>query len=603
MAVMQNMREFTKTGLIILVLAFVGTIIFDWGMDITGLSRKQGVIGEVNGVEIPAVQFEQMYAAELDAYRKRTGQDEVSESQIQFIRNQVWDNMVRDILVQEAIQEKGIKATNAEIVYRIFNDPPDFLKNQEAFQNENKQFDMALYQAALNNDNLADQWRSIEEYLRASIPGEKLVQQLQSTVRITEDEIKQEYLAQNQSAEVKYLFFDPNTYRDEKIEIGDEQIKSYYNEHKDEFEEEEKRKIQYVMFTTTPTPEDTAAQWELAQQLIEQIQAGDDFAELAEIYSGDPGSKDKGGDLGFFGKGAMVQEFEEAAFSAKGGEVVGPIKTRFGLHIIKVEDKRVQNGKEEVKARHILLKFDASEKTKNRARDDASYLAAEANHRPFAEIARELNVKIDTTAFFAKGTGFIPGVGLNVSASNFVFANSVGKTGGPEETPQGYLVFNIVAIQPKRIKPLADVSESIKERLAADKRKELAGEAAQKVYEKIQSGATFEQAATEAGLDEVKTSGPFTRSGFVPGVGRDATFIGAAFSLEVNEVSKPVSGARGYYLLQLTQKSEFDAADFASKKESLKQQLLSQKQNQVFTDWYNSLKEQAKIKDYRERFF
>ncbi len=603
MAVMQNMREFTKFGLIVLVVLFVGTIVFDWGMDITGIGRKQGVIGEVNGTEISAIQFERVFATEFDAYRKRSGQDDVPESQIQFIRNQVWETMVRDILVQEAIQEKGIRAADGEIVYRIFNDPPDFLRNQEAFQNENKQFDMARYQAALNNDELAQQWRSIEDYLRATIPSEKLVERLQSSVRVTEDEIKQDYLKQNQNAEVKYLFFDPNKYRDEKIEISDEMAKVYYDDHKDEFKEEEKRKIQFVIFTTTATPEDSVGQWDLARQLIEQIKNGEDFAELAAINSSDPGSKDKGGDLGFFSKGAMVKEFEEAAFSAKIGDLVGPVKSRFGLHIIKVEDKQVKDGKEEVRARHILLKFDPSEKTKNKTSDDATYLASEAQKRPFAEVVTEIKANLDTTAFFAKGTGFIPGVGLNVGASNFIFANPVGKTGNVEQVPQGLLVYNIVEIQPERIKPFADATQPIKDKLAADKRKEMAGQAAQKVYDKIQSGVPFDQAATEAGV-EVKNSGSFNRGGFVQTVGRDADFIGAAFGLkQINDISKPVSGTRGYYLLQLTQKSEFNETDFTAKRENIKQQILSRKQNQVFTNWYNSIKEKATIKDYRDRYF
>lgn len=604
MAVMQNMREYTKTGLIILVLAFIGTIIFDWGMDITGIGRKQGVIGEVNGTEISAIQFERVFASEFDAYRNRTGQQDVPESQIQFIRNQVWETMVRDILVQEEIREKGIRAADTEIIYRIFNDPPDFLRSQEAFQNESKQFDMARYQAALNNDALADQWRSIEEYLRATIPSEKLVERLQSTVRVTEDEIKWEYLKQNQNAEVKYTFYDPNKHRDEKIEISDEMAKDYYDDHKDEFKEEEKRKIQFAIFTSTATPEDSAAQWELARQLIEQIKNGEDFAELAGVYSGDPGSKDKGGDLGFFGKGTMFgEEFEAAAFTAKVGDVVGPAKSRYGLHVIKVEDKQVKDGKDEVKARHILLKFDPSEKTKNRASDDANYLATEAQKLPFVEVAKEINAKIDTTAFFTKGTGFIPGVGLNVGASNFIFANPVGRTGAVEEVPQGFLVYSIVEIQPERIKPFADVTQSINDKLAADKRKEMAGQAAQRVYDKIQSGATFEQAAAEGGA-EIKNSGSFNRGGFVQTVGRDADFIGAAFGLkQVNDVSKPVSGTRGYYLLQLTQQSAFDSTDFAGKRENIKQQILSRKQNQVFTNWYNSVKAKATIKDYRDRYY
>jgi parvulin-like peptidyl-prolyl isomerase len=603
MAVMKNMREYTKTILIILVLTFIGTIIFDWGMNITGLRTGQGVIGKVNGEEITTVEFDRAFANQIEAYRKQTGSDDVSESQMDYLRNQVWESLVRDKLIKQTLQEKGIQASDAEILYRIYNDPPEFLKNEKTFQNEQQQFDMALYRAALNNKSLAPQWRPVEEYIRYTLPYEKFQDLLQANVRVTEDEIKKEYLKQNQTVEVKYIFFDPNNFSNTPIEISDAMINQYYNQHKEEFKEDEKRQIQYVIFSTTATPADSAEQRELAQDLIARLSDGEDFAELAETYSEDPGSKDKGGDLGYFSKGSMVKPFEDAAFSATVGDIVGPVQSRFGLHIIKVEDKRTQNDKEEVKARHILLKFEASEKTRNKARDEALYLAEEAQVRPFAEVAKEMHVKIDSTDFFAKGGGFIPGLGLNKSASQFIFANEIDKTSNIEESPQGYFVLNVIAIQKGRIKKAADVKDDIKNKLLIEKRKELAGQAAQKTYEKIQSGVSFEDAALQDSL-AVKNSGAFNRGGFVPGVGRDPQFIGAAFALKnLNDVSNPVAGTRGYYLLQLIQKTEFDSADFESKKEGIRQQVIQRKQGQVFASWYANVKAQADIKDYRDKYF
>jgi len=600
MAVMENMREYTKTVLVIVVLAFVGTIIFDWGMDITGRSTRRGVIGKINGQEITAVEFERNFANQLEAYRKQTGSDEVSESQMDYLRNQVWESLVRDALIQQTLQKKGIQASNAEILYRIYNDPPEFLKNDKTFQNDQQQFDMALYQAALNNKSIAPQWRPVEEYIRYTLPYEKFQDLLQANVRVTEDEIKREYLKQNQNAEVKYIFFDPNQFASAQVEISDAMIMQYYEEHNEEFKEDEKRQIQYVIFLSAATPADSAEQRDLAQDLIARLNDGEDFAELAETYSEDPGSKDKGGDLGYFGRDAMVKPFEDAAFSANVGETVGPVQSRFGLHIIKVEDKRTQNGKEEVKARHILLKFEASERTRNKARDEALYLAEEAQVRPFAEVVKEMHVKIDSTDFFAKGGGFIPGLGLNKSASHFIFANAVGKTSTVEESPQGYFVLNVIAVQKERIKKVEEVKDIIKNKLLVEKRKELAGQAAQKTYEKIQSGVSFEDAAARDSLS-VKNSGVFNRGGFVPGVGRDPQFIGAAFALKnLNDISKPVAGARGYYLLQLTQKTEFDAADFESKKDGMRLQLIQRKQSQVFANWYANVKAKADIKDYRD---
>ncbi|MFQ5768951.1 MAG: peptidylprolyl isomerase, partial [bacterium] len=532
----------------------------------------------------------------------RTGM-EPPESQLDFIRNQVWEALVQEVLIQEALQEKGITASNEEIIYRIYNDPPDFLKSQESFQNEQKQFDMALYQAALNNPSYAGQWKPVENLLRYTLPREKLQQRLKASVHITEDEIKQEYLKQNQKVKVKYVLIEPKRFINENIEISEKMIADYYKQYKEEFQEEEKRRIQYVTFSTAATAEDSASIWESANDLIERAKNGEDFAELAEIYSEDPGSKDKGGDLGFFGKGAMVKPFEEAAFAANIGEIVGPVVSNFGLHVIKVEEKRIEKGEEQVKARHILLKFQASQNTINNAKDNANYFAEDAIERPFDELASEYHVEVDTTDYFTKGNGFIPGIGLNKKVSNYVFANKIGKVGNVEEYSQGYFVFRILEIQKARIKPLTEVKQIIKDKVMAEKRMAFAREFTQSLYEKIQNGLSFEEAAAQDSL-EVKESDFFNRSGYVSGVGREAKFIGTAFALkQINDISKPVEATRGYYLIQLIEKNEFDSADYNSKKDLIAQQLLQRKQNQAFANWYANVKAKAKIKDDRDKYY
>ena len=602
MAVMQNMREYTKIILIIVVIAFIGTIIFDWGMDITGLKTRRGTVGEVNGTEITYLRFNEAYARELESYRNRTG-SEPSENQLDFIKDQVWESLIRDILIQETFKKKGIAASDEEIIYRIFNAPPEILKNNPNFQNEQKQFDMALYQAALNDPRSVGEWKPVEDYLRVTLPYEELQQRIQATIRITEDEVKREYLKQNQKTKVKYIFISPARFLKINIEIADEMIEKYYKEHSDEFKEEEKRKIQYVLFPLKATSKDSAAQWELAKNLIQRVTEGEDFGELAEIYSEDPGSKDKGGDLGFFGKGAMVKSFEEAAFGAKVGETVGPIQSEFGLHVIKVEEKKTEKGEEKIRARHILLKFEASPNTTEKAREEAYYFVEEALERPFEEIAAEIGLRVDTTKFFQKGSGLIPGFGLNKSASKFIFSNKVGKIGEVEETPQAFFVYKISEIQKQRIKPMDNVKSTIKSKLLSDKRMAMAGDLTQEIYDKTQNGISFEDAAAQDSVG-IKETELFTRNGYVSGVGRDAKFVGNAFGLsKPNEVAKPVEGIRGHYILKLMEKDSFNSTDYESKKEIIAQQILQKKQNQVFANWYTNLKAKANIKDYRDEMF
>ncbi|MFQ5709775.1 MAG: SurA N-terminal domain-containing protein, partial [bacterium] len=192
MGVMTQMRDRAAVILFILLVLFVlsmtvgglvgGANILDI---ITG--KHPDAIGIVNGKEIKVRTFNEAYTNQLENYRNRTG-NEPTESQLDFIRNQVWDSLVRDILIQQVLRQEHIKASDAEIVYRIFNDPPDILRSNPAFQNDQKQFDMAKYQAALNDPSLARQWRPVEDLLRATLPYEELQDRIVSSVRVTDDE-------------------------------------------------------------------------------------------------------------------------------------------------------------------------------------------------------------------------------------------------------------------------------------------------------------------------------------------------------------------------------------------------------------------------------
>jgi len=205
--------------------------------------------------------------------------------------------------------------------------------------------------------------------------------------------------------------------------------------------------------------------------------------------------------------------------------------------------------------------------------------------------------------FFVKGNGFVPGIGLNKRASNFIFSGKIGETGDVVESPQGLFVFKISGIQDERTKPLGEVSVIIRNKLKREKQNALAAIKAQKIYEKIDNGASFETVVAEDSL-EIKESTDFSRSGYVAGVGREPKFIGAAFSLETSgDVSKPVLATRGCYLIRLVEKKAFDEADFKTKKNQIASRLLQRKQDQVFANWYTEAKANADIKDFRSRFF
>lgn len=600
MGMMQTMRGYTKVLFYGLILVFVGTIIFDWGMNVTGLSTAESTIAQVNGEKISLAEFDLACNQVLESY-KQSG-TEINDSQLNAIRNRVLDDLIQSKLVRQEIKKLNIHATDKEITYYLWDRPPDFI--QQMFRTEQGQFDVARYQAALKNPQLDAAWIGVEEELRSRLPVQKLQDMLSATVVVTESQVKEEYLKRNQKASVRYAQFPADKYRSAAVTITQAELEKYYKEHQDELKEPEKRTIDYVIFSTQPTQRDSQAVQDTATAVYQRALAGEDFAKLAEIYSEDESNNTRGGDLGFFPRGQMVKPFEEAAFAANAGDIVGPVATNFGLHIIKVEERKTENNEEKVRARHILLRYQASAQTQDTAESDARFFAEQARQTSWAETVASEKVQAQTSTPFVKGNGFVPGLGLNFAASQYIFRNAVGSISDIFEIPQGYVVVRVADIQKEHTKTLEDAKTQIETTLKEERWKQMAQQAAEKFYaDLLKSGTESFETLAQRDTVTINSPEPFTRTGFITGVGRDQAFIGTAFSLKPSEFSKPVKGMRGSYIIQLLSIDPFNEADYNIKKDEVRSQLTDRAQQEAFEQWLTALKEDADIKDERERFF
>ncbi len=597
--VMKRMREHTKALLIFLVLAFVGTIIFSWGMDVTGIKHRPNVLGEVAGKKIGVQQYYKALQNRIDSYRQRTNK-ELTDAQLKQFQDQTWQTLVQQILLGNEIKKRGITVTDQEIIYNFQHNPPQELRQNESFQTNGK-FDMKKYYQAMQNPQNDQFWMGVEDYLRNYLPYQKLQDIISSSVIVSDEEVHWDFIKKNEKAKVKYIYFSPTKFINTPITVTDAEIKAYYQKHKEDYKEPETRKIKYAIFPVKATASDTAAIYAEANRIIKKLKNGTDFAELASTYSDDQASAQKGGDLGYFTKGTMVKEFEKAAFAAKVGQIVGPIKTSFGLHIIKVEDKKYENGKLKVRARHILLKFEPSGETKDSIKGKAAYFASNAKEEGFDAAAKQdTTIHVKESPYFRRG-GFIPGIGFNQDIAKFVFKNKPkGISETPFETKLGYAMVEVTGVKKEHIKSLEEVNDQIKNITLNQKRKEKAGQWAAAERAKMKKPQDFELVAAKDSLT-IKEAGPFSMDDFVPGVGNDPNFKGAAFHLTTNGISQPVETVKGYYLIKLLEKTPFDEKEFALQKDLIRQQLLQKKRQQAFTAWYNQLKTEAKIKDYRDQ--
>ena len=628
MALMTKMREKTHIVLGFLLVAFLALIVVEWGSESTIFRSKEqsGAIASINGQDIHYEQFARAFEQQIEQYKQQSGQ-EPQDSQLDYLRNQVWENMVREVLVTQEIEKRGIKASNKEILHYIFNEPPDIIRQNPSFQNEQGQFDNAKYQAALNDANMNETWRRVEDYMRATLPYQKFQDEFDASALVTDADVRDDYIKRNQKATVRYVFFNPENYRQQaggaagQIPVEKSAVEKYYNEHQDEFKEAEKRKIDYLIFSNKATHADSAAVRSLSEQILQRARSGEDFAALAGTYSEDESNRDKGGDLGFFKRGTMVKPFEDAAFGGNPGDIIGPVETTFGLHVIKIvgrkfeepaedaaanKDKKKkgekQKGEEMVQASHVLLKYKASRQTMDAARDSASYFASAAKEAGWESALQTEKLTAQSSQPFTKGSGFVPGVGMKPAVASFVFRSEVGTISEYFEVPQGFMVLRVAESQKERIRPLEEVQAQIENTLRTDKLKDLAFEAAKAARAKLTGSMTLDDLAAQDSL-EIKTPEPLTRAGFNRDIGRDAAFTGTAFSLQPNQISPAVKGARGAYLIQLLSLDPVNEADLQSQKETIRSQLVDRARQNAFSQWYADLKEKAAIKDFRDLYF
>jgi len=595
---MKAMRKLTKQILWIVIAAFVGTIIFAWGMEFSAKKQQRGIIATINGQDIHLTTFQYLYDQALRETEKTQGN--VDDQTAYQIREQVWDQLVSDILLQQEVEGREITVTDAELFEYLKRFPPRELMENPAFLTPEGEFDYQKYLQALADPRVP--WDQVEPYVRSNLSLSKLQQSVISLVRVTEEEVRQFYADDTEKVKVKYLLVPVSQFLQKDIPVSDSEIQAYYQAHQDDFNVDQSANLSYVVFEKKTSPADEQKTKERLSDIKEEIEEGEDFAELAQEFSDDQASAQNGGDLGWFGKGKMIEAFEKASFALKPGEMSEPVKTEFGWHLIKVFDKRKKGKETEIKASHILLKTRISQETFDQLRLEAEEFADQTRKTDLVEVAGEQNLPVSQTGWFFEG-GYIQDIGRNPEVEEFAFKNKIGKASEIIETAEGFYVFQIKERRPAGISPLEEIRGLIKGNLSKAKAGSLAYDETQKIYTQIKAGKSLKKAAKDNNAI-YKQTGQFSRNSFVPEIGNVPEFIGVSFSLNLqNRLSPPIKTDRGSFIIELVSRTRIDDSLFFSIKDSLGSVVLQNKQGQVYQDWFTQLRESAKIEDYRSEYF
>lgn len=668
-------------------------------------------IATVNDEEIKFLEYENKVKQEIENQRQQSPDVPVDEKQV---RNQMWASLINGHLVDQYSKKVGAYVTDEVVAYELLNNPPDFMKQR--FTDSTGNFQRQTYIELLTDpqtfytqrapdmdpaekEKALQQFRDEINMVTAYLKDQKQQQMLTNAVNlatgiVSKTYAKENYKDENSNADVLFVSFPAASVSDDQIEISDDELKDYYEKHKNSFKQEATRKLKYVSFRVEPSAQDTAnmmkkqnllqsllisaadsssrdsifteklrdyagetSDYTLVNEIeprlaqfvvnfnkgdikgpisasdgtyfirVEDIRTGEnkvvkashilikfnenkdsakaesirimkeakagDFSQLASKYSQDPGSARNGGDLGFFGSGQMVPEFEKAAFAANVGDIVGPVETQFGYHIIKVDDSQSK----EYKYSFIRLTPSTSGITKNQTiRDAASFRKQLEEGENIDSLASKLGINVQETSAFTKERPTLTSQYL----TDITFQAEKGDILEALELDNyGYIVAVVSDAQKKGISPYDVVEEEVRAIVRKQKALDFQLEKANEVYNKIKSIGTLANVTEVDPTLNVKTANSVKNNGTIPGGGRDFLFTNAVMDAPVNTIAPPFKGENAVYIIQVTNISKPGKNQIENSVAMQKEQLKAKFSRESYFLWFQQVKKDAEIEDMR----
>jgi peptidyl-prolyl cis-trans isomerase D len=473
---------------------------------------------------------------------------------------------------------------------------PDFEDNVRVKSYEDSIVNMAEEGIIVTPAEAQDEYRKVYEKIKLEYIGFD-ASQLVSTLKPTPEEISA-YFAHNrnfyklpETRKVQMIVADQAKVA-ESIQISDAQAQSYYNAHLDQYRTPERVHARHILLSTTNKPKDEVPKIQAqAEDLLKQIKGGANFADLAKKFSQDPGSAQKGGDLGWVSRGQMVKNFEDTVFSLKENQISGVVTTEYGFHIIQVLEKQAPRLQpfDEVKAQIVTnlrnqTVFDRMQDLADQAH--AQLVKAPQNAQ---QIAASLNLTFVSEPAFAPGRP-LPGLGNDQQVGTALVVMKPGEVSQVMQAGNKLVVAVVTAVNPPHPAELSEVEAQVRANYlqlhAMDIVKAKSAEAA----ELLKKNGDINAAAKAVGA-EVKTTDFFSRTGAAQGIG-SAAVLTNAFDKPVGSIIGPLTVTNQTIVAKIIDKQGIDMSKFAQERDAIILQLKSRKatdrlnllQDSVLTD-------------------
>lgn len=604
----------------LIIAAFLGTIFYAWGMRSARFGKGgRGWVARVGEAEIAPEEYENVLR-DLEAQVKDLPPELVKQLNL---KEQALERLINQRLLLRKAERMGIGVSDQEIAASIEAAP--------AFQ-ENGIFSRRAYQAVLAQNRMRP--AAFERQQGQALRIRKLQDLIQDSVKVSEQEIREAYMYENEKVVVEYarIRFDDHqpdqdppdkelqdyfakhkeqfrtmeeinaafcyiTPQDffEQIEIPEEEVERYYNDNKSVYVRPEKVHARHILIRVPRDADEETRKAARAKidKVLKEARSGADFAELAGKYSEDS-TASKGGDLGFFERGQMVESFDNAAFGLKAGEISPVVRTPFGYHVIKVEERQEKKETTLEEARPDVLRELKSEQGMRVVRREAMRLYAEIRKGgDFRKAVGERRLAVRETGYFSRKDQVIQGVPVDLSGrfSEEAFAAGVDGVGGVVKGEKGYVLLVVEDRKLPEIPPLEKVRTEVVRAVRQETAKRNAEEAAKEMVRALQQKASFHDAVQKAGSKDQGMTKAFTRRETV----FSAAFVKKAFTLSPENPAAYVPDADGFYVMLLKEKNRPEETALEDAREEIRKGLIQEKKTGFFTSWLKKARKEIKV--------
>ncbi len=655
-------------------------------------------IGEVNGEKITYVKFNERLEQSTQQFKQQSGQN-LTPQITSYIQENTWNQYLTELLLNKEIDRLGLIVGSDESTSMISGNNPD-PQIQRQFVGADGQFDknklnqfLSYLQSPKVDARQVDAWSDFVKQLIAAKKQQKYMTLVTNGLYVNSLDAQDDYQAKNKLANFKYTVLDYASIPDANIKLTDDDYSTYYNEHKNEFKnQQELRSFEYVSFNAAPSKEDTAAvktqvdklltdfkatandslfvqiNSETKSQLVYQkkgqlepkldsvmfsadkgftygpyfsngsykiaklidsrvgpdsvkarhillnpateggldkaiakadslkklIQGGRPFDELAKNFSIDKVANEKGGDLGTFGRGAMIPAFDDAVFNAKTGDIK-IITTSAGVHLVQIQEQK--GSSKVVKVAVVDKPLTPSSKTQAAVYSKAQSFLSSLTNENFDAQAKKAGLQIKNAENVSGVSASVLGLDNAREIVKWAFKSDKG-TFSDQVFAVGdqYVVARVSAIKPKGILPLDAVKKDIEPAVRIQvKGKQLSD----KLQSALNGASNIDQVAQKAGSKVTPLQNIVFANPVIPGSSAEYKVIGTVFGAQPNKLSKPIEGQQGVYVISLDSfTNPAQLTNNVREKQTLGQALLQRSQGQVL----DALKDKANVKDNRAKF-